>query len=139
MEPNDISLDFWVSAIIQAVGVLLVLLPIIWRLVKAPLEMKLNGYGERLNKNEIGCAKTEERVTQLDKAQELSAFDRAAIHERMGSLETKFDKFIDSMEKQRDSGNREASQILSRLASIEAKVDIAATIEKLLKEIKRGQ
>lgn len=139
MEPKDISVEFWISSIFQAVGVLLVLLPIVWRLVKAPLEFQLKGYGERLNRTELGCAKTDERANQLEKAQELSAFDRAALHERMGGLEVKFDKFMDSMEKHRDSDNREATQILSRLASIEAKVDIAATMEKLLSRIQRGQ
>lgn len=132
------DLQFWVTAVFQAIGVFLFLIPVIWRLVKAPLEHQLKGYGERLNKNELGCAKTEERVNQLDKAQELSAFDRSALHERMGGLEEKFSKFIDTSERHRDDGHRESSQILSRLASIEAKVDVAATIEKLLKEIKRG-
>lgn len=132
------GIEYWLTIVLQGIGVLIVLLPLIWRLVKAPLETQLTGYGERLNKNELECARTSERASTLEKAQELSAFDRAAIHERMGALEEKFSKFLDSAERYRNDDNKEATQILSRLASIEAKVDIAAPIEKLVREFRRS-
>lgn len=134
MEPNDMK--FWVDFAFQLVGIIFVIVPLMWKLVKSPLENQIDGLGVRVSRNEHSCATFDGKIQSVEKQMEVSIFDRASIHERMGSLEEKFERFLVNAENDRRAINKDDQKILERLASIEAKVDVASTIKTALLELR---
>jgi hypothetical protein len=141
MDPGFLpdSMGEWLSVIVTICGTISATAALIWRIVKQPLEIELNGLGKRQNLTEQTVTRNQQDISNLQREYEREVFYRTAHAERMSKMELMIDRLEQIVSNQRDSSGREDKVIGERLAAIEAKMQIFEPLTRALESIAKSE
>jgi ABC-type phosphate transport system auxiliary subunit len=123
--------EFWPTSALgwlTLIGLLVGGAAAVWRFTK--LVHELNGLGERVNVCEDAHKAIEVRMTNVERAQELAALDRANMREAFGRLASQVETLVQLTQKGRDERHTEHMELRERLVRIETLVMDGRTTER---------
>lgn len=125
----------WIKFGVWALTVLIGVLVTVWRFLTKPMLDQLNGFGARLKHVEAEHEKLEGRVEHVDRDHERFEFQQRADGERMGKLESLADRIDVALDGVRNAIATNDKITSSKLASIDAKMDVGVAIKEAIGEV----
>jgi hypothetical protein len=124
----------WAKFAVWAFGILIAVFTAVWRLLTRPILDQLNGFGQRVKRNEESYKELEGRVLHVERDHERFEFRQSVDSERMGKTEALNEKISNSIEGIRAAIHAADRNTESRLASIEAKMDIGIALKESIED-----
>ena len=149
-----LTIGEWVALVVQLIGIAVVVLGVVWKAVKAPIDMKIDklsghfdsefkqlktsleekfkGQGERIGRVESEGSHMEAKIQDLASKSLAQEFQFSALMKDSGRIEGTLER-LEKILSNRDRGHSELdTQIRERLAGIEAKMDIFENLSSVL-------